>query len=93
MFEQELGLVWHLEDIKGNHHQLTFSMDVNDPLVTGDWFSLRVFYKLEHIHQIYSDMLATQPSRLLYSPACLQYQLRRRFFQTYFECEQNIFLE
>jgi len=38
-------------------------------------------------------MLGTQHSRLLYSPACLQYRLRRSFLQTYFECEQNIFLE
>jgi len=27
-------------------------MDVNDPLVIDGWSSLRVFYKLEHIHQI-----------------------------------------
>jgi len=27
-------------------------MDVNNPLVTDGWSSLRVFYKLEHIHQI-----------------------------------------
>ena len=51
MFAQELGPVWQLEDIKGNHHQLTFNMDVNNPLLTDGWSSLRVFYKLQHIHQ------------------------------------------
>jgi len=52
MFAQELGPVWQLEDIKGNHHQSTFNMDVNNPLVTKGWSGLRVFYNLEHIHQI-----------------------------------------
>jgi len=52
MFAQELGPVWQLEDIKGNCHQLTFNMDVNNPLVIDGWSSLRVFYKLKHIYQI-----------------------------------------
>jgi len=52
MFGQELGLVWQLEDIQGNQHQLTFNMDVNHPVLTDGWSSLRVFYKLQHIHQI-----------------------------------------
>ena len=43
---------WQLEDIKGNRHRLTFNMDVNNPLLTDGWSSLRVFYKLQHIHQI-----------------------------------------
>jgi len=52
MFAQQLGPVWQLENIKGNRHQLTFNMDVNIPLVTNGWSSLRVFYKLEYMHQI-----------------------------------------
>jgi len=40
MFAQELGPIWKLEDIKENRHQLTFNMDVNDPLVTDCWSSL-----------------------------------------------------
>ena len=27
-------------------------MDVNHPVLTNGWYSLRVFYKLQHIHQI-----------------------------------------
>ena len=27
-------------------------MDVNHPILTDGWYSLRVFYKLQHIHQI-----------------------------------------
>jgi len=52
MFAQELGPVWQFKDIKGNRHQLTFNMDVNNPLQNDGWSSLRVFYKLQHIHQI-----------------------------------------
>jgi len=34
IFAQELGPIRQLEDIKGNLHQLTFNMDVNNPLLT-----------------------------------------------------------
>jgi len=43
IFGEELGLVWQLEDIEGNQHQLTFNMDVNHPVLTDGWYSLRVF--------------------------------------------------
>jgi len=52
MFAKELGPIWQLEDIKGNHHHLTYNMDVNNPLLTDGGSNLRVFYKLQHIHQI-----------------------------------------
>ncbi|QCD99992.1 hypothetical protein DEO72_LG7g1279 [Vigna unguiculata] len=37
IFAQELGPIRQLEDIKGNLHQLTFNMDVNNPLLTDDY--------------------------------------------------------
>ncbi|QCE06719.1 hypothetical protein DEO72_LG9g1733 [Vigna unguiculata] len=46
MFGQELGLVWQLEDIQGNQHQLTFNMDVNHPVLTDDYVQKRRFRRL-----------------------------------------------
>ncbi|XP_027922346.1 uncharacterized protein LOC114180258 isoform X2 [Vigna unguiculata] len=34
IFGDELGPVWHLEDIEGNQHQLSFNMDLNHPVLT-----------------------------------------------------------
>jgi len=93
MFAQELGPIWQLEDIKGNRHQLTFNMDVNNPLVTDGWSSLRVFYKLEHIHQILFRYVGNSTFQITVFSVMTAIPLRRSFSQTYIDCEQIIFLE
>ncbi|QCE11107.1 hypothetical protein DEO72_LG10g2340 [Vigna unguiculata] len=47
MFGKELGPVWQLEDIKGNRHQLTYNMDVNNPLLTDAYVRKCRFKRLE----------------------------------------------
>jgi len=93
MFAQELGPVWQLEDIKGNRHQLTFNMDVNNPLVIDGWSSLRVLYKLEHIHQILFRYVGNSTFQITVFSSMSTISTTMKFLQTYIECEQNIFLE